>query len=271
MQFFRGKRLEKVLFSSLGTRDKLLARLVFEIGCTVSELVSLKVRDIDFRTDALLLGPTRRPLRISEHLSYDLKQLCRGKQPADHLFSTRQSARLTPRRVQQVFKEVSRILEVETTPQAVRAAWIRERLEAGDRQEAVLADAGISHYRRTRPLLTDETIEKAIAAAPERTSLIIMITRETGFRLSRLLSLETKDIDTARKTLSGVRISDGLCRRLAGFAQGKAPSDHLFSTRQSAVLSKQRVQQLLKPYGLRTEEIRKLAPDRGPGGDAGSG
>ena len=88
--------------STLSKRDELLIRILSEIGCTVSELVNIKVEDI--KTNSIFVGEQRRKVEISA-LLYEKIRKYTHTNSSEFIFSSRQSKKLNVRRVQQIIKK----------------------------------------------------------------------------------------------------------------------------------------------------------------------
>ncbi|MFP4523859.1 MAG: tyrosine-type recombinase/integrase [Candidatus Woesearchaeota archaeon] len=95
------ERLEKTLHKT-SLRDKALANTILETGATLNDTLNLTGRDIKGRQ--LTLNQER--ITPSTRLARDLARL--ATRPDDHLFRTRQSTQLTPRRAEQIIDGIGR-------------------------------------------------------------------------------------------------------------------------------------------------------------------
>lgn len=130
--YLTGEELHKLINSIEDSRDRLIVKLLFELGCTQKELVNIRVRDVDFKRFSVNIHKknTRnnheRPSFISINLSNEitnyLKLQKRLEKKAAYLLQTRQSSKMTPRRIRQIIKcYTTRIgLEGKSHPQVIR-------------------------------------------------------------------------------------------------------------------------------------------------------
>ncbi len=87
-------------------RDRLILRILYETGCTVKELVGLRYSDVDFAGRAIHIS--RKSARSGPRNVYVSAQLLdaireyKHKNPSPYLLSTRQSNRMTRKRVRQI-------------------------------------------------------------------------------------------------------------------------------------------------------------------------
>jgi integrase/recombinase XerD len=60
--------IEKIVKAATNLRDKLLIRLLFHVGCRVSEALALEVKDVDFQNGTINII----------HLKYRVKLSCKN-------------------------------------------------------------------------------------------------------------------------------------------------------------------------------------------------
>ncbi len=88
-------------------KHKLLISLAYGAGLRVSEVVSLQVRDIDFREKLLFVrngkGGRDRITILPEKLIHQIGQFSFGKEPDDYLLESERGGRLCSRTAQKVF------------------------------------------------------------------------------------------------------------------------------------------------------------------------
>ncbi len=137
-------------------KHQLMIALAYGSGLRVSELVSLKVRNIDFNAMLINLEETKGqkerltvlPQRIAPHI----KQLVFGKRPGDYLFESERGGKLTVRTPQQVFKkalERSGIVK-DATFHSLRHSFASHLLEAGTDIRCIQEMLGHSDVRTTQ-------------------------------------------------------------------------------------------------------------------------
>ncbi len=113
-----------LLERSATARERLILRMLYETGCTVGELVALRVGDVKLSRG--ILHVARRRLPLSAHLSALIRQgTPRGRRSSAPLFSSRESATITPRRVEQILASLGRrALGSQITPHQLRSSRI---------------------------------------------------------------------------------------------------------------------------------------------------
>lgn len=100
--------IKRVLQSTKNTKHRLLLSLSYGAGLRVSEVVSLKVRDIDL--DELTIhvkqgkGQKDRISILPEKLVDDLRNMIAGKSSNDYVFSSERGGKLSTRTAQKVFE-----------------------------------------------------------------------------------------------------------------------------------------------------------------------
>lgn len=110
-------------------REQLILRTLYETGCTVSELVSLRRKELYTSKDTIRVGG--RTVRISHQLALALKALGRVENKTGEegrrsfLFKSREQGRITVRRVEQLLATTGRrALGKRVMPHQLRASRI---------------------------------------------------------------------------------------------------------------------------------------------------
>jgi integrase/recombinase XerD len=88
-------------------RDRLLNRLLFHLGCRVSEALALEVQDIDFNQGTVVI----------QHLKYRIKlscQMCGSKLGATHVFCPKCGGKIGKSRAEEQQHRRQRILPVDS-------------------------------------------------------------------------------------------------------------------------------------------------------------
>lgn len=100
--------VNKILESLKNTKHKLLLSLAYGAGLRVSEVISLKVQDLDFGELTIHIkqakGQKDRISVLPQKLVNDLKNLIAGKAMDDVVFTSERGGMLTTRTAQKVFK-----------------------------------------------------------------------------------------------------------------------------------------------------------------------
>lgn len=100
--------IEQIIEATENSKYKLMISLAYACGLRVSEVVALKVSDLDI--DELVVhikeakGKKDRITPFSEKLKNDLHQITVGKKPDDFVFESERGGKLTDRSAQKVFQ-----------------------------------------------------------------------------------------------------------------------------------------------------------------------
>jgi len=111
--------IKRIELNSQQSRNKLILRLLFETGCTVTELINLTWQDIKAGN---CYFSKKRALPLSEGLKVELEKL--RKQPTAHILQSRQKKTLTARRVQQILKICGKCINIHLTPHILRKSYV---------------------------------------------------------------------------------------------------------------------------------------------------
>ncbi|MBD3359171.1 MAG: tyrosine-type recombinase/integrase [Candidatus Buchananbacteria bacterium] len=100
--------IEAIITAIKNNKHRLILSLAYGAGLRVSEVVRLKVADLDFEGLSIHIkqakGAKDRITVMSERLKNDLISFCTGKSPADYVFASERGGRLTERTMQMVFE-----------------------------------------------------------------------------------------------------------------------------------------------------------------------
>ena len=136
--------------SSLSSlRDKIILQLLFETGCSVNELCSIKVSDYIPPKDYLQLNKIRfsdRNSVISEQLAMDIKKyvLFRKRTSDSYIFSQNVTKPLSVKRVEQL---VSEIYDGKIRPMQIRYMHIVYAASRGLSPDTISEQTGLSRQR----------------------------------------------------------------------------------------------------------------------------
>ena len=132
------------LRTSIAAREGAILGLLYETGCRVHELVSLRFDEVDLENGCVRFGD--RQARISARLAQQLVSIAGRRQT--YVFSTRQSERMTTKRVRQIVQLVSRnVLGVRVSPQAIRYSHIAHALRRGVPMSRIGTQVGLKSLR----------------------------------------------------------------------------------------------------------------------------
>ncbi len=241
------------LLNNIHARNRLLIKLLHATGITPKELVELVVKDHNTRKKTLLIrsettknGQARR-VQLSTQLSKELSLHTLSKAKHTHIFSTRQSPKLTTRRVEQVLKDASEQAGIQAvTPRDLRNNYLATARKTTRDDAQLKRITGLKTITKTRALDEEELSEiiTTLATQPAREQALINALLQTSLSLTQLITLTKKDINT-------LTINNKLAEQLHTLAT--QPNQHIFSTRQSAQLTTRRAEQLIDRIGKDAE------------------
>lgn len=137
------KNVREMISSIRDARDKIMIRILYETGCSLVELVQLKVSDvggnkIKIKHDGL------RYSTISGKLAKDIRDYIRGNQlqSESYLLSTRQSAKISEKRVRQLIQNYTK-----KNPQKFRYYHIAHAYLSGVFIENIAQQLGLTTFR----------------------------------------------------------------------------------------------------------------------------
>jgi len=129
--------IEKILLSLVNTKHRLILSLAYGSGLRVSEVVALKVQDLDFAEATLHIkrakGQKDRITILPEKLINDFRNLTAGKAKNDFVFSSERGGKLTTRTAQNIFEKALRIsgIKKSATFHSLRHSFATHLLENG--------------------------------------------------------------------------------------------------------------------------------------------
>ncbi len=154
------KLLDAVKGDKLADRDLVMLELMYSSGLRVSELVNLKLEDINLEVGFVRVlgkGGKERVVPISEstvrkirdYLQYLRPQLLKGKE-SPYLFLSRRGRPLTRQRFWQTLKHYGRLAGVKVTPHVIRHSFATHLLEGGADLRSVQKMLGHSDISTTQ-------------------------------------------------------------------------------------------------------------------------
>ena len=136
------------------SRDDLIVCLLYNTGCTVNELVNIKVKDIDFKNQVLHIRKNSsrnnyyRKVFLSKKAIDKIKSFLKENPSTEYLFSTRQSRKMTTKRVRQIVQSLcSQINIKDATPQILRYTHIAHAYQKNIPVDAIQRQVGIKRSR----------------------------------------------------------------------------------------------------------------------------
>ena len=148
--------IARILKVVKNTKHKLLLSISYGAGLRVSEVIVLKVQDLDFEELTVHIkqakGQKDRISVVPESLVDDLKNLVAGKVINDLVFASERGGKLTTRTAQKVFENALQISEVKknATFHSLRHSFATHLLENGTDVRYVQELLGHSNIRTTQ-------------------------------------------------------------------------------------------------------------------------
>lgn len=123
-------------------RDLLLLELLYDTGCRANELVTIKVKDMDFKRKSIRVlgkGSKERFVYYGEYTEDTIKKYLLDRQEilnqktSDYLFVSKESGRLSTRRVAQILEDIITHLAIKNkvTPHTFRHSFATHLLNNG--------------------------------------------------------------------------------------------------------------------------------------------
>jgi len=148
------KELKGLIRISKVLRDDLIISILYETGCTVSELVNIRIVDFDFEKNRLTIewenarNNQTRQVYISNNLIMKIKEYIKENPHREYLFYTRQSPQMTTKRICQLVKKYCILSGLkEFTPQILRYTHIVHAYQKKIPLDAIQRQVGLKRSR----------------------------------------------------------------------------------------------------------------------------
>ncbi|MBE7412682.1 MAG: tyrosine-type recombinase/integrase [Leptospiraceae bacterium] len=133
-------------------------KLLFAYGLTLSELVNIRVRDIDFENNIIKINSSKkmrhRTLPLPKCLYNELKRESNHKSPDDLLFKGRsKEGKIHLRTVQKIFEKLYHFTGMEVSVSKIRRTTAIHLLQCGWEEKSITQLLGHSHLRTTKKLI----------------------------------------------------------------------------------------------------------------------
>lgn len=131
------EEVKKILDAIKNEKQKLIVMMLYSSGLRLSELVNLKVGDLELRERIGWVrsgkGEKDRVFLISEKIVKDLEKFVEGREPSEYLFLGRKG-QLTPRAVEKMVANAAKRAGInkKVTPHTFRHSFATHLLEAGE-------------------------------------------------------------------------------------------------------------------------------------------
>jgi integrase/recombinase XerD len=167
------EEVQQILNACLNTRDKLLILLAVDSGLRLTEMASLKWKDVDMRTGRIeVLCGKGGKYRVSAIGKQTLRMMLkynrelniehpRNTDPDQHVFQTDEYAPLGPRSIQSAFLRIKARSGVAFSPHALRRTFAKMSAKSGMNILIIQQLMGHNHVETTRKYiqqLDDEDI-----------------------------------------------------------------------------------------------------------------
>ena len=148
-KILNNEEVQKLLSAPDNARDKLLLAVLYETGCSVNEIASLKTADFS-QGKLHIAGKRERTVKISDTVSEELLKFVLGKARESPLFTGKQGE-LTTKRVRQIVHQYTKsALGEEINPQAMRYTSFAHSLSKGMNAAAAGKNLGLEAQRTSQ-------------------------------------------------------------------------------------------------------------------------
>ena len=138
------KELNRLNSGISSERDRLLFEILYETGCYVKELVSIKIKDVDFRKGSIKFN--EKNSKISAGLCGKLKSFAKNK--SGFIFATSQSDKMTSKRARQLIHKYTKdILGEKLNPKSIRYGHFMDAFSKNVPLEDIQKQTGAGNLR----------------------------------------------------------------------------------------------------------------------------
>jgi integrase len=239
--------IDRVLNSIVGTnehRSKIIYEILIETSCKTSELSDIKIKEIS-RDKIKFYG---RVVPISKQLSKSIYQYIEENnlQSESFLFSTRQSNKISSKRIRQIVHETSmQLIGSKIDPKEIRKFSIQNKLRTKELDE-VKNEAGLKRLDK-RKFLTNEQINEIEKNIDDKRTYLIFNLLLNNIKSSEIVNFKVEDI-------LDVNVPKDIVDKLEKFAIYNKVSfgEYLFKTRINTHLSKVMVYKIITALGKKS-------------------
>jgi integrase len=145
-------KLSRLQTQITNKRDQILVKFLYQTGCTVNELVNVKIEHINFRNKTVKFPAKStkankgRICFISEELTKEIKSSIRKN--SFYLLSSRQSKQITTKRVRQLIQKYSQKAGLgKINPQIIRYTHIAHAIQKEMPLKVIQKQVGMKNLR----------------------------------------------------------------------------------------------------------------------------
>ncbi|MBN2457771.1 site-specific integrase [Candidatus Woesearchaeota archaeon] len=184
-------------------KHKLIFDIIYQTGCTVSELANLMVEHVDLSQKRIIIPEQNTKNHVKRVVSMDsalrdcirefIGELNAKKDSVScvYLFSSRQRERLSTRRIEQIFSFYSDMSRIKITPRVLRRLYLKKRGSACKDRSELKEITGLKNLKK--PGMNFFHLFQAAGSRRIRDQIIFLILAETGCKTKELSSLRVSD------------------------------------------------------------------------------
>lgn len=154
IRFLSHNELENLLKIQKNIRDELIISLLYEIGCTVNELVNIKNSDFNFEKNLLKIrgksarNKEQRYVYLSNKIITKIKFFQKVNANSEFLFFSRQSPTMTTKRIRQIVQSYLKVIGIKKAgPQILRYTHIVHAYQKNIPLDAIQRQVGLKRSR----------------------------------------------------------------------------------------------------------------------------
>jgi integrase len=228
--------LNSIVETLQDSREKLIFQILKETSCKVSELASIKTKDISKNSIKI----KNRTVPISQNL---YKTIQNQKINEEFLFTTRQSSKISTKRIRQIVQSTSKeILGFSISPEQIRKLSIKQKLKTRSLQK-VKSQVGLKRLDK-RKYLTQEQVKSLREKITSKRDALLVELLLHGLKSTQIANLKVEDLIT-------LDIPSSLTEKIENyFLKNKVSyGEYIFKTRQNSHLTRERIFQIIKSLG----------------------